>query len=107
MKRGIIEIQIKGKDKTPPNLQWVNISGDNVIRAHVYDGGKIRDVQAILTSKDSPEIILKFKLSDDGDHVFSKKIPDQLFGLYHVEVIAEDDYGNKMAEKVPGDFVLH
>ncbi len=106
IKRGKIEIEVSGKDQTPPGLRWVTISGDNVIRAMVYDGGKIENVQAILRSKDSPEKILKYTLKDEG-YLFSKKVPDQLFGLYHMEVEATDSYGNRMAEKVWGDFVIH
>jgi hypothetical protein len=115
IKRGKIEVKVIGKDRTPPVLRWVDISGDNTIQARVYDGGGIPYVRAILRSKENPDNALSFDLKDEGldgdrepgDHVFSKKIPDQLFGLYHIEIEAEDFLGNRMGEKVSGDFVLH
>lgn len=113
--RGKIEVSVTGKDQTPPRLRWADITGNNIIRACVYDGGKVQDVQVILRSRDNPENILKFNMRNDGsggdrvpgDHLFSKKIPDQLFGLYHIEIKAADSFGNKMTESVPGEFVLH
>lgn len=115
IKRGKIELTITGSDQTPPRLKWADITGNNIIRASVYDGGSVQDVQVILRSRDNPESILKFNLRNDGsggdmvsgDRVFSKKIPDQLFGLYHIEVIATDFFGNEMEESVSGDFMLH
>ena len=55
------------------------------------------------------------KLKDNGkegdraeaDNVFSKKIPDQKFGLYNIEIEATDSFGNKMVEKKSDVFVLH
>jgi len=115
IKRGKIELKISGKDSTPPVLRWVDISGDNTIEARIYDGGEITDVRAVLRSKAQPDKILSFDLKDEGldgdresgDHVFSKKIPDQLFGLYHIEIKAADSIGNSMTEKASGVKVLH
>jgi hypothetical protein len=115
IKRGKIEIKVRGRDSTPPVLRWVEISGDNTIEARIYDGGEIPLVRATLRSKDQPDHILSFDLKDEGldgdresgDFVFSKKVPDQLFGLYHIEIEARDALGNKMTEKAQGDFVLH
>ena len=115
IKRGTIKIKVTGKDTTPPKVRWVQISGDNTIQVRIYDGGKIQYVKAILRSKDNPEKFLKVELKDDGkegdrtdgDNVFSKKIPDQKFGLYNVEIEAADSFGNKMVEKKPDVFVLH
>lgn len=113
--RGKVKIQVSGKDQSPPRLRWADISGDNTLRAKVYDGGEIRYVRAILRSVKNPDTYLELMLQDDGtegdreegDQLFSKKIPDQLFGLYHLEMEAADVFGNRMAEKVSGEFVLH
>ena len=115
IKRGKIEIKVRGRDSTPPVLRWVEISGDNTIEARIYDGGEIPLVRATLRSKDQPDHILSFDLNDEGldgdresgDFVFSNKVPDQLFGLYHIEIEARDALGNKMTEKAFGDKVLH
>ncbi len=115
IKRGKIEIQVSGADQTPPGLRWVEVSGDNTLQAKIYDGGQIQQVRAILRSTNNPDTLLKVILEDEGtegdrcggDRVFSKKIPDQLFGLYHLEIEAVDVFGNRMEEKVPGEFVLH
>ncbi|MBA7580398.1 hypothetical protein ES708_22289 [subsurface metagenome] len=115
IKRGKVKIKVSGKDNTPPIAQWVKVSGDNVIQAKVYDGGKIQYVKAILRSKDNPEKFFKIELKDDGkegdraegDNVFSKKIPDRKFGLYNVEIEAADSFTNKISSDWPGVFVLH
>ncbi len=115
IKRGKISIQVSGADQTPPGVSWVEVSGDNTLHAKIYDGGQIQQVRAILRSVNSPDAHLKVSLEDQGvegdrckgDRVFSKKIPDQLFGLYHLEIEAVDVFGNRMKEKVPGEFVLH
>lgn len=115
IKRGKIEVKVSGKDRSPPVLRWVEISGDNTIEARVYDGGGIPHVRATLRSKDQSGNILSFDLKDEGrdgdrepgDHVFSLRIPDQLFGLYHIEIEAEDALGNRLTEKASGEKVLH
>ena len=114
IKRGKVRINVHGKDSTPPQLQWVRGSGDNVIQAKVYDGGKIQSVNAKLISKEDPEKFFQVELTDDGkegdraegDHVFSRKIPDRKFGLYNVEIEAIDAFGNKMTETKPDIIVF-
>ncbi len=115
IKRGKVKIKVTGQDSTPPKTGWVQISGDNVIQARIYDGSKIQSVIAKLISKDNPEEFFKVELKDNGkegdraeaDNVFSKKIPDRKFGLYNIEIEATDSFGNKMVEKKSDVFVLH
>jgi hypothetical protein len=66
IKRGTISIKVKGKDETPPQLDWVKISGDNTIRAKLYDGGKISVVKAKFQLKDKPEKSFIIELNNDG-----------------------------------------
>ncbi|RLD28469.1 MAG: hypothetical protein DRI73_11555, partial [Bacteroidetes bacterium] len=115
IKRGKVKINVTGKDRTPPKVGWIRISGDNVIQARIYDGSKIQSVIAKLISKDKPEEFFKVELKDNGkegdraeaDNVFSKMIPDQKFGLYNIEIEATDSFGNNMIEKESDVFVLH
>ena len=106
IRRGKVSIKVIGTDTTPPQLQWVKVSGDNVIQAKIYDGGKIQTVKAKLISIEAPEKFFEVELTDDG-HIFSKKIPDQKFGLYNVEIEALDFFGNKMVEMKPDVIVLY
>ena len=107
IKRGKVKVKVNGTDTTPPTVQWVKGSGDNVIEAKVYDGGKIQTVKAKLISGDNPEKILEIELKDEGNNIFSRKIPDQKFGLYSVEIEALDSFGNRVVEKRSDVIVIH
>ncbi|MBK8884954.1 MAG: hypothetical protein IPN67_22180 [Bacteroidales bacterium] len=106
---------MSGSDNTPSDMQWLRITGDNVIQAMISDGSAIRNVKARLILKAKPDKYLEFELRDDGsngdvsasDNVFSCKVPEQRFGLYSVEVTAIDSYGNSMVKTTSGNLVLH
>ena len=115
IKQGVIKIDVKGRDTTPPQIRWVDVPGDNMLQAKVYDGSKIQSVKAKLIMKDDPSKSFEVELKDDGkegdrtdsDSVFSKKIPDQTFGIYRVVMEAIDSLGNKIIEEGVDNFVLH
>lgn len=115
IKRGIVNIKVNGKDETPPELQWVKISGDNTIQAKLYDGGKLSSVKAKLRLKNNPEKYFEIELNNDGefgDHtnadlIFSKKVQEKGFGLYVVTIEAVDVYGNKKVKEWKEILVLH
>ena len=115
IKQGIIKIEIKGHDKTAPRIDWVTVTGDNVIHARIYDGSKIQQAKATLILKNDPSISFQVEMKDegvagdkaDGDNVFSKKIAERTFGLYRAIIEAIDSFGNKSIVEVPGEFVLH
>ncbi len=115
IKKAIIKIKVNGKDNTAPKISWVSIPGDNIIQVKVYDGTKIQYVKAKLIPKDDPAKSFEVELKDDGiegdraegDHVFSKKIPQQNFGFYRIVVEAIDSFGNKIIEEVSENFVLY
>jgi S-formylglutathione hydrolase FrmB len=120
IKRGKITISISGEDHTAPLVRWVQLLGNNTLQAQIHDGGEIQYAKAILSStddpmKDDPGHYLELELNDDGlagdrvagDNVFSKKIPEQKFGLYTLEIEATDIYGNRMVEKEPQVVVIH
>jgi poly(3-hydroxybutyrate) depolymerase len=120
IKRGKIAITVSGKDHTAPTVRWVHLPGNNILQAHIHDGGKIQYAKAILSSRDDPirddpGQYLEVELNDDGlagdrvvgDNVFSKKITEQKFGLYTIEIEAADIYGNIRVEKEHSVFVIH
>lgn len=115
IKRGTINIKVQGKDKTPPQLEWVKISGDNTIQVKLYDGGKITAVKVRLHLQDEPEKSFTVELNNDGkegdrtkaDLVFSNRIKERGFGMYKVEIEAVDASGNKMMKEWPEILVVH
>jgi S-formylglutathione hydrolase FrmB len=114
-KQGKVKIAVRGKDNTPPQIRWINISGDNTIQVKLYDGSKIQSVKATLILKDNPGKSFEVELKDDGlvgdkaesDNVFSKKLPEQKFGFYRVVIEAMDSFENEMMEETSEIFVLH
>ncbi len=115
IKRGKVIIKVTGEDRTPPQVRWVKIPGDNIIQAKVFDGGKIEYVKATLRYRNDPKKIFDIILNDDGidgdrikeDNVFSKKISEQKFGLYNVEIETADFLGNKSIGKISDIFTLY
>lgn len=115
IKRGKVIIKVTGEDRTPPQVRWVKIPGDNIIQAKVFDGGKIEYVKATLRYRNDPKKIFDLILNDDGidgdrikeDNVFSKKISEQKFGLYNVEIETADFLGNKSIGKISDIFTLY
>ena len=115
IKRGKISIAVRGEDRTPPVLRWVQVHGDNTLEARIHDGGKIGYARAILTAGNETGKSFEVELNDEGlngdraagDHVFSTKIPERKFGLYTVEIEAGDIYGNIGSDKDPQVIVLH
>ena len=115
IRKGTVNIVVKGNDKTPPQIRWITIPGDNIIRVKLYDGSKIKSVKATLIQRDNPEKSFEIEIKDDGkegdmnesDNVFSRRIPEQKFGFYRAIIEAVDSYGNKTIEEVPEIFVLH
>jgi hypothetical protein len=116
IKQGVIKIKVKGTDATPPQIRWIQVTGDNVIQVKVYDGSKIRSVKAKFILVGDSTKSFELELQDDGkagdrvaeDNVFSKKIAEQKFGFYTVVIEAIDSLGNKMTtESSPQEFLLH
>lgn len=114
-KQGVIKINVKGSDVTSPQITWIHVTADNIIQVKVYDGSEIRTVTAKFISKEDAGKSFEVSLKDDGvaedrvegDHVFSKKIAEQKFGFYKVTIEAIDSYGNRVAGRDSGEFLLH
>jgi len=115
IKRGKISMLVKGKDSTPPQLEWVQIHGNNVIQAKLYDGADIQAVRITMVLQEDPTRTLLFDLKDDGlngdkaptDRVFSAVIPGLKFGIYRAVIEAVDLFGNNTQIENPDVFVLH
>ncbi len=121
IKRGVVNIRIEGNDKTPPELQWVKMYGDNTIHASLFDGGEISEVRARFTLTDTPSMAgtpvktFDIELFDNGmngdrtssDSVFGSKIKEMGFGLYKVQIEAKDIFGNKMIKDWDEVMVVH
>jgi hypothetical protein len=116
IKQGVIKIEIKGSgDTTPPQVQWVQVTGENAVKAKVFDGSKIQSAKAKLILKNDPTKSFEVELQDDGnegdvaegDNVYCKKIPTDKFGIYRVIIEAIDSHGNKMIYERTDDFVVH
>jgi hypothetical protein len=114
-KQGIIRISVKGKDITPPQIRWVQLSGNNTVQVKIEDGSTIQSVAAKIISKGDPSMSFEVGLQDDGkagdriaaDNVFSKTIADQKFGIYRIIIHATDSFGNTLNQEAEGNFILH
>jgi hypothetical protein len=115
IRQGVVKIQVKGSDTTPPLVQWIQLAGENVIRTKIIDGSKIASVKTKLILKSDPTKSFEVELNDLGkegdgaesDNVFSKNIPTDKFGIYRVLIETTDSHGNKTIEERADDFVLH
>jgi hypothetical protein len=115
MKSGKISIQVTGKDQTPPQMSWINIKDDNILRVKLYDGGEIARAEAILQHTEDREAEFQITLNDQGmdgdsmagDQVFSKKIDVPKFGLYQISIEVTDVSGNKNTIQIPAPYVLY
>ena len=114
IRKGEINITVSGSDQTPPLIRWMNIRADNTLQVKLHDGGAIENVRARLVHEKEPDQVIEISLYDQGtlgdrtpgDYVFSYKIPDQQFGLFHIQITAADQSGNQVVKDWPGKFVV-
>jgi S-formylglutathione hydrolase FrmB len=115
IRRGKVNLVVRGKDSTPPDLGWVQVPGDNVVQVKLSDGSAIQSAKARLILKEDPSKHFEIELKDNGqsgdrasgDNVFSASVPDQKFGIYRVIVEATDAFGNTLIKECPESYVLH
>jgi hypothetical protein len=115
IKQGKVGIKVTGKDSAPPVIRWATVSGDNTVQVKAFDGSAIKQVVCKFTAIRDPQKSLEVILNDDGiegdrtaqDGLFSRKLPEQKFGLFHMEIEARDTFDNKRSEKQDGVFVFH
>jgi hypothetical protein len=125
IKKGNIKINVTGTDITPPVMQWMEVTADNIIQARVYDGTTIQQVKARFTpdSKASkhqyvdweePEKGFVVELTDNGqngdrkagDFIFTRAIYGQPSYFYKVTLEMTDALGNKKTEDYPDPIFL-
>ena len=115
IKTGTIDVRVTGKDQTPPVIQWANVKGDNTVLVKAMDGSVIKNIRVRFTSAENPKRIIETTLNDEGkegdrvadDRLFSIRIPEQAFGLFHMEIDAIDLQGNKQVHKPELLYVFH
>lgn len=109
LKEGMVKVRVTGRDRTPPQVLWAQVSGWNRLEMGIRDGGRIRSTTATLRNGDS---ILKIPLNDDGlagdalagDAIFTGLLPNPAPGRYKLTVLATDEFGNSAETPVQGDF---
>ena len=115
IRRGTVNVVVRGKDTTGPLMNRVRARGDNVLEVHIMDGSPIKNVKATLIAEGDPKKSLEITLTDDGkkadraqnDLIFSQEIPAQAFGIFRVVVEAEDSSGNRSVMESKEHLVFH
>jgi hypothetical protein len=125
IKKGSIKIKVSGADTTPPVMQWMDVTADNILQARIYDGTAIQQVKAQLVPDpkapryqyvDWEEPVKGFvvELTDNekngdrkaGDFVFTRAISGQPSYFYKVTIEMTDALGNKKTEEYPNSIFL-
>ncbi len=115
IKKGKISVQVVGKDRTPPQISWINIADDNILQVKFYDGDEVSQAKATLHFENDPNAAFQVDLNDQGmegdsvagDQVFGQKIKVPKFGLYQLSIIVSDFSGNENIIKIPESNVLY
>lgn len=113
IKQGNVIVEVTGKDTTPPLLNWMSQTGDNVLRVKIYDGAKVNRANATFVRSNMESFQMELNdMGKDGDsapedNVYSVRIPEQDFGFYRVIVEAVDAFGNRVVEEAPAKILVH
>jgi S-formylglutathione hydrolase FrmB len=125
IKKGKIKIEVKGKDETPPQMQWLQVVTNDRIEARVYDGSGIDKVTITFVPNVKASTIkyvnwdevpeaFEVELADNGlngdvvkgDGVYSRKIENQPSYFYNIEVKTIDSEGNNEVFRWQEAFLL-
>ena len=112
--KGIVNVQVKGEDKTAPQVQWVQVLNDDRIEARVYDGASVGEVMLTLSPNEEKSTLkhvnwdetpssFSIELKDDGlgadvvkgDGVYSARISGKPTYFYDLSFELRDSSGNK------------
>jgi hypothetical protein len=115
IRQGKITFAVNGKDITPPVIRKVSVSGDNTVEVKAYDGSEIKKLKVRFTAEKDPSRTFEVVLNDEGmdgdrvenDQLFCKKLSEQKFGIFLMEVEVTDLFGNTTTKKPEGKFVFH
>ena len=113
IKKGKIKIEVKGKDETPPQIQWLQVLTNDRIEARVYDGIGVDKVLLTFIPNEEASTIkhvnwdkvpnaFQVELVDTGldgdavkgDGVYSRKIENQPSYFYDLKLKMIDSAGN-------------
>jgi len=113
IKKGKIKIEVKGKDETPPQIQWLQVVTNDRVEARVYDGSGIDKVALTFIPNEKASTIkhvgwdevptsFEVELVDTGldgdavkgDGVYSRRIENQPSYFYTIEAKTIDSKGN-------------
>ncbi len=114
IKYGKISVTVSGQDNTPPEIRWINVTGDNTVQVKVKDGTGIKSAKARFTSNEQDTRVFEIDLNDEGkdgdmiknDNLFSGIAPIQNFGLFSMEIEVVDIFENKTIKKFDKLFVF-
>ncbi len=111
---GKINVTISGQDQTGPELSWIKTER-NLIRARLYDAGKIVKAMAKLTAMDDQTEEIELRLNDQGilsdrvkgDLVFTGRVEVPVFGQYKITLHLEDEWGNQNQVPIQEPAIFH
>ncbi len=125
IKKGKINIVVKGRDETAPQIQWLQVLTNDRIEARVYDGTFVDEVTLTFVpneekstmkhvSWDNVPKAFEVQLVDTGldgdavkgDGVYSRKIENQPSYFYSLEMKTIDSEGNNEVFEWPEVFLL-
>jgi S-formylglutathione hydrolase FrmB len=125
IKKGKIKIEVKGKDETPPQIQWLQVVTNDRVEARVYDVSGIDKVALTFVPNEEASTIkhvgwdkvptaFEVELVDSGldgdavkgDGVYSRKIENQPSYFYNIEAKTIDSEGNNEVFNWPEAFLL-
>lgn len=112
--RGTVELKITGTDQTSPLLEDIFMQADNTAEVKVLDGSPSKQVSAKFILQSDTTRTFSVPLTDDGkngdraakDHVFSRQLTRQQFGIYRVVVQATDSKGNTIVKEMEKKVVV-
>lgn len=112
--KGRINIPVTGEDKTPPQVQWVQVLSDDRIEAKIYDGSEVAGVHLTLSPNEGKSTInhvnwedipssFSVELMDDGqggdavkeDGIYSARIIGRPSYFYNLSIRLSDTLGNE------------
>ncbi len=113
IKKGKVKVQVKGEDKTPPQIQWLHVLTDDRIEARIYDGLSVDKVLLTFAANTEKATIPHIKwekvpeefsvelvdtgLDGDtikGDGIYSRRIENRPSYFYDLKLEMSDTKGN-------------
>lgn len=112
--KGRVNVRVEGKDKSPPQIQWVQVLTEDRIEARIYDGSTVDRVHLTLSPNEEKSTMkhvnwdetppsFSIELTDDGqggdavkgDGVYSVRIAGRPSYFYDLSFELNDSLGNK------------